>query len=59
MDEVWDTNKVGLSKEDIEILKKIERGALPGVVLEDESDMNFFIGQRFFDCSVWQYRSSL
>ena len=47
MDEVWDTNKVGLSKEDIEILKKIENGALPGVILEDESDMNFFIGQRF------------
>ena len=47
MDEVWDTNKVGLSKEDIEILKKIEKGALPGVVLEDESDMNFFIGHRF------------
>ena len=47
MDEVWETNKVGLSKEDIEILKKIENGALPGVILEDESDMNFFIGQRF------------
>ena len=58
MDEVWETNKVGLSKEDIEILKKIENGALPGVILEDESDMNFYRTE-IFNCSVWQYRSSL
>ena len=47
MDDVWETNKVGLSKADIELLKQIENGALPSVILEDEADMNFFIGQRF------------
>ena len=47
MDDVWGTNKVGLSKADIELLKQIENGALPSVILEDEADMNFFIGQRF------------
>ncbi len=47
MDDVWETNKVGLSKADIDLLKQIENGALPSVLLEDEADMNFFIGQRF------------
>ena len=49
MDNVWKTNKVGLSKADIELLQQIENGALPNVVIERESDLHFFVGQRFIN----------
>ena len=47
MDDVWNTNKIGLSQKDIELLKQIDEGALPNIVLSETADLHFFIGQRF------------
>ena len=47
MDDIWKTNKIGLSKEDLDLLTQIEGGALPDIVISKKSDLHFFIGQRF------------
>ena len=47
MDDVWNTNKIGLTQKDIELLKQIDEGALPNIVLSETADLHFFIGQRF------------
>lgn len=47
MDDVWNTNKIGLSQKDIELLHQLNEGALPNIVLSETADLHFFIGQRF------------
>ena len=47
MDDVWNTNKIGLSQKDIELLQQLDEGALPNIVLSETADLHFFIGQRF------------
>ena len=49
MDDVWKTNKIGLSKNDIDLLQQLDEGAMPDIVISEKADIHFFIGQRFLN----------
>jgi hypothetical protein len=52
MDDVWKTNKIGLSNNDIELLQQLDEGALPDIVINKKADLHFFIGQRFLNINA-------
>jgi len=52
MDDVWKTNKIGLSNNDIDLLQQLDEGALPDIVIDNKADLHFFIGQRFLNISA-------
>jgi hypothetical protein len=52
MDDVWKTNKIGLSSNDIELLQQLDEGALPDIVISEKADLHFFIGQRFLNVNA-------
>jgi hypothetical protein len=52
MDDVWKTNKIGLSNNDINLLQQLDEGALPDIVINNKADLHFFIGQRFLSVNA-------
>ena len=52
MDDVWKTNKIGLSNNDINLLQQLDEGALPDIVINNKADLHFFIGQRFLNVNA-------